>query len=215
MRRLVALAATASLAVVVLPASASPLASASDQLQLSRDGVSWTPEFDGTLFDDDTAVAPGGSSTATFYVRNASGDSADLSVVATQANTGLPAEQLTIVVAVGDGPTARSSSRTFAAIAHSPGFDVDQRLPAGGSRRVDVTLRLDRDAGNETQRQAVSFRLEVRMRGETAVVPGTPGPPTPGRRPLPAMGTAVVGTLVFAAIFLVAGLGMRRAVRPR
>lgn len=196
-----------ALAVVALfsPAAA---ATAAGEIEVSSDGVTWAGEYHGALFDD-VVLAPGSATTATVWLRNASGDAADLSVAAIEIEAGTPlADDLVLEVGVTGGSALSAGAATFAELALTPDLDLADRVEPGGLRRLDVTLRLDADSTNETQSDAVRFTLQVRLDQAVVLVPGTPSPGGGGGL-IPTTGVAIGSTLLLAALAVALGSGLR------
>jgi hypothetical protein len=190
--------------------------SASDELELSADGVTWSEDFTGTLFDG-LVLVPGAEATATVWVRNAAPDMGDLRFAATRldVSSGL-AEAVTMDVTVSGPAGERSSDATIAELLAEPRFVVADEVEAGGVRRVEVTLRMATTAPNDVQIDDLQFSLEVTLSEAVAEVPGVPsGSSGGGLGPMPATGAAIGSTLVIAAIGVAAGSWFRLAGRRR
>lgn len=189
---------------------------ASDELELSADGVTWTEDYAGALFDG-LVLVPGAEATATVWVRNATANAADLRLAATRLDVtpGL-ADAVTMDVTVSGNVGEQSADATFAELEAQPNFDVADSVEPGGARRVEVTLRMATTAPNEVQIDDLRFSLEVTLSEAVAVVPGVPpGAPGGGLGPIPATGVAIGSTLLIAAVGIAAGSWFRLAGRRK
>ena len=190
--------------------------SASDELELSVDGVTWTDDYAGALFEG-LVLVPGAEASATVWIRNATGDEADLRFAATRLDVDrVLSDIVTMEVGISGGGDAASDGATFAELRAQPNFAVAAEVEPGGARRVEVTLRMSASASNEAQIDDLQFALEVSLSEATAVVPGVPpGAPSGGLGPIPATGVAIGSTLLLAVIGVVAGSWLRLAGRRR
>lgn len=190
------------MALVVLVLTGSP-ASAADEIGLSPDGVTFTPELAQPLFDSAIRWVPGDSRSATFFVRNQGGsaarlavdilgrvpsdllDTGDISITATGGGTSLtPAT---------DGGTHRLLSRDS--------LDDGQVVP------ITITIAFDEDSTNETQLLASTIDFRVTLNGIAAIDSnGAEGQLSDGNAALPDTGApGLLGLAIFAALCLGAG----------
>lgn len=157
-----------------MPVSADP------ELGLSVDGVAWTSDLTAPLFDPDIRWVPGDTRTATFHVRNGSGDPAVLSVdvLGAQTHTLLETGDLTISAKGGGGPWRDVST---------PGTHrlvSDVTIQSGAGTLVEVAAAFSTAADNQSMRRELDLRFRIRLTQGAAVsgpgaedLPGTGGPP--------------------------------------
>ncbi|KRF36175.1 LPXTG cell wall anchor domain-containing protein [Nocardioides sp. Soil805] len=224
MRRLVA--ATA-LGLLGLLATVLPAAAADEQLELSRDGRSWSHTLGGGVLDAGVRWVPGDTRVVAFHVRNGGETSADFSLaVLSDDPDGLLGHGLVTI-------HARLDDQAWTAVED---LDTDYRLstedlPVDGSARVEVRLAFT-DAGNEAQDLVlpVDFRLrltDATVRQDDGTEDGTTeggatgggstgGGSTTPDGVLPATGAPEVrASLLGAAALIGAGLALVLARRRR
>ena len=188
--------------------------SASDELELSVDGVTWTDDYTGALFDG-LVLVPGAEATASVWVRNAAGDGADVHFAATRIDVDSElSDTVTLQVTISGGGDDRSDGATFAELRTQPNFAVTDEMAPGAVRRVEVTLRMASTASNEAQIDDLQFAIEVQLSESVAVVPGVPpGSDGGGLGPIPATGVAIGSTLLIAVAVVAVGSWLRMAGR--
>lgn len=140
-------------------------ASAADEIGLSRDGVTFSPELPGTLFDPAFTWVPGDAESETFHVRNQGNATARLTV-------DILGEQVSELIASGDlhvTATSGGQSQTVSdADEHRlltiPNVEVDEIVP------VTVTVAFDEASTNETQLLSSDLNFRVNLQQTSAVL---------------------------------------------
>jgi len=132
-------------------------AHAADELMLSRDGVTWTPELVDPLFDASVRWVPGDVRTESFYVRNESEQAGRLSIdiLGTPVHTLLDTGDLDI--------DAQGAGGAWASVS-TPGTHrllSDGSVPADSARRVDVTVQFDSASTNVSQLKSLELEFRV------------------------------------------------------
>lgn len=195
---------------------------ADDQLRLSLDGRTWAPTIERALFDPARVWVPGDTVSVPVWVRNASGEPADLTidVVGVTGNLRIGGD-LRFSAVIGDRTVIPQSGRLRS-----------DSLPAGPTR-ILLTISFPEGAGNDTQRQQGTFRLRLTL--VQAVEPAPTQPPRPSTEPIvpevgpttaashapvdPLAGTgAAAGVMSLAALgaaLTVTGTGLLRRSRTR
>jgi hypothetical protein len=167
------------LMTVLVIGTAGP-ASADPELGLSVDGASWTSDLTVALFDPDIRWVPGDTRSATFQVRNHSGDPAVLTVdvFSTEAHTLLDNGDLTISASGGGGAWRDVSTPGTHRLVSLVG------IRPGASSPGDIVVAVSPAATNQSMRRDLDLRFRVRLtQGSVAVgpraedLPGTGGPP--------------------------------------
>lgn len=172
---------SAFLIAALLVGSAAPaVADAEPDVELSVDGVTWGPDLTVPLFDPDIRWVPGDTRSATFRVRNSSGDPARLSVdvLGTAVHSLLDTGSLTVAARGGGGAwkviSTPGTHRLVSAVPVAP----------GGSSRVEIVVAFSAAAANQSMRQDLDLRFRLRLtqaapEGHTGVhdLPDTGGPP--------------------------------------
>lgn len=203
---------------------------AEGDLEVSADGTSWTAEFPTTLFPDGLLLAPGGDASAVAFARNAAETPGVLTIAAAGTNDWPGNDDVTIevVVSTEDLPSA-ADSRTLAALAESPEFAIEATLEPGIEARIDIRVSIDATASNNLQDLPLDLDLEVRLAGDSATVPVTPGPrggPPSSSPPatdddadgggrLATTGARVATTVTIAAVVLAAGAVVQHLAKTR
>lgn len=150
-----------AMVVLMVPATARPAQAAG--LALSLDGRRWSGSIDRALFAADRVWVPGDRTTVTFFVRNDSGELADLRIDVLDARGTLVLGRDVLLSVRIDGEAADFGGRLVA----RRGID-------GRPRRVDLTARMPASAGNETQLRSVDLRLRVTLQGVVTSIPSEP-----------------------------------------
>ncbi|GIG26866.1 hypothetical protein [Cellulomonas denverensis] len=195
----------AALAVVLLLAPSASAANPGEEVGLSRDGVTWSPDLTTDLFDPAMVWVPGDDEVTTLYVRNQSGEPArGFAQVLVGPEDAEFAEDLRVRTRYDGGAwTVGATSRTT-------GFAV------GAVLRIDIGVQFDPVSGNESEGRAVPLAVRVVL---ASVIPGrdvdpTPSPGTPvggaggGAVPAPA-GAPVVGDVAAGDGAVGAGAAVR------
>ncbi|MCW2856062.1 MAG: hypothetical protein JWR52_1677 [Marmoricola sp.] len=222
MRRLFALAFAFVVALVGL---AGP-ASASGELGLSPDGVTWGATLPSPLFDPAFRWVPGDSEVASFFVRNQSTDAAvlDLTMLTGPVQTLIETGDLTVGASVDSGPfTDVNTPGTHALIHQVP-------VTAGASHKINVRVTFDPASSNQSQAKQLDLRFTVTLTQAASVQPPTNGGGTGNTghgghggtgSPLPNTGSVVTPSmLLLAAVLCASGIGLvgysrRRTPRPK
>lgn len=179
----------AALAVVLLLAPPASAADPGEEVGLSRDGVTWSPDLTTDLFDPAMVWVPGDDEVTTLYVRNQSGDPArGFAQVLVGPEDEEFAEDLRVRTRYDGG------AWTVGATSPTTG------LAAGAVLRIDIGVQFDPVSGNESEVRAVPLAVRVVLAG---TIPGrdvdpTPTPGTPvggagGGDVLSPAGTPVIG----------------------
>ena len=199
-------------------------ASAAGQLELSSNGVTWGSSLSAPLFDPAFRWVPGDSQTASFYVRNHTGQDAVLDVIMLPAQFGdlMRSGDLTVSAEV-DGGTwvgATSADNSHFLITSAP-------VPAKAVRKVNVRIDFASTSSNATQNRRLGLAFDVALTQSKAIVlaptQGGHGNGAGGKNPnsLPNTGndvsplTIALGALLCALGAGLAVLGQRRAEKSR
>jgi hypothetical protein len=169
---ILALALGAALAVGIGGASG---AAASNELQVSRDGVHYSPALDGELFDGANSLVPGHEVTASLWIKNPSSESTGLRVSVHDVtwSSGALARALTLTASVG---TAQSSDPVGPVVLQRCAVIASvQTVPAGASVRIDLRLAMADLTETAAQSDHVAFDFLVAMKGQS----GGPFGPSP------------------------------------
>ncbi|HNA98957.1 MAG TPA: hypothetical protein PLC19_05760 [Marmoricola sp.] len=141
-------------------------AQASEQINFSTDGVSWSPT-PPTLFPGVNRMAPGDSVTSELWVSNGSNQAAWFQILADirLADHLVPMDSTNarLELRVTD-PSATTSTTTFrsADLGSECINFVTRRVPSGGTRQIITTVSLPWHAGNELQTQELLVPMSVR-----------------------------------------------------
>lgn len=157
-------------AALLLTTASSALAD--DRIALSRDGEVWSTQLSEPLFDPDVRWVPGDTRTESFFVRNESPESAELSIdLLGSAVDGLVKTGDLTVMASGGGSgwTETDESGTQRLVSNVG-------VGSASGTRVDVTVAFDADAVNVSQ--TLGFELDLRVNLQESL-PGTSEPATP------------------------------------
>lgn len=144
-------------------------------LELSRDGRTWSSSLSGALLDEDVRIVPGGSTSADLWVRNSSGTTTTMSVLTRGARSSLPAD-----VAPRDDFRVRVAGTPVpGAGTHPCRVLTTQPLAPGEAQRVPLSVALPSTSRNISQDESVSLSLRVHL------VAGEAGDPCAGDSPDP------------------------------
>lgn len=142
-------------------------------VSVGLDGQHWAPSLTAPLFDASRQWVPGDSETVTVWLRNLSGDDADLDLQLLTDDKSWPADELTLTARVGGEPlkVATSTTTSTTTSAKTSTATATTATTGGAARRipattapvpVDVTLSMP--AGTRRhQGQQVALRLQVRL----------------------------------------------------
>ena len=148
---------------------------AADPLLFSSDGQEWDTELTDPIFDDTPVLVPGDEASASFWVRNASADPADLKValITDWSTAGGDPEGLWVRAAMdgGHATSGGDADRVLLALDSMDALD---------SQKVTVTVGLDESAGNSTQNTTRSMAFDVRLTQSIPVqIPDVDSPVSP------------------------------------
>lgn len=189
-RRALAILVTASVVAMVAVTPAWSEEKKDTVLELSKDGIHFTAGSVKQLIKNVHGLVPGESREGSVWVRNASREPSQLSFGV--ANTdGLGSQLLPAYLQL----KASAAAHDFDVALPSPGSCASSEkswgLAAGEALRVDLQLKLDSAAPNETRRQGASFDLIFVLQD---LSPGTPVQPC-GVNPVAAPKNASVALL--------------------
>ena len=164
MNRRLTLVGAAALGALV-PVLAFPVAAAAEEtgsVLISLDGTVFERSPQGGVFPRGTALIPGGSVTGTFYVKNDSGRDADLRI----SVAGASSANATFIDALSLEATTQASDGTPVPLS-SDGACIPllsgERLPSRQVTAVQITLAMDREAGNHAQGSDADAALVVAL----------------------------------------------------
>lgn len=157
LRALVVLLLTA--AVVGLPTVA---AAKPDRLELSPDGVTWSPTLTRPLFQDGPVLVPLDAAVRSFHVRNASKVPARVSVEVLAPSGGSELQRY-LQVSTSIGSVSATDELRRIGRDRCRVIVTGPTMRPGSSERVDVGLRLPDLPGKVAQAQSVDLGLSVRL----------------------------------------------------
>lgn len=176
-------------------------------LSLSLDRRSWSPVIERDVFDSNRRWVPGDRQVVTLWVRNDSGQSADLRVDVVDVHGTLElGRDMTM--------TARMNDQVVTAAGGGRLLAVDD-LPEGPVPVV-LTLAMPFSAANNTQLQALSLKLRVTLTQGTAAAPasGTAAPTDRDTR-LAGTGGPPIWTLLAGLLMIGGGAKLGRTPTRR
>ena len=205
--KLQTLIATALLTVMAALGFASP-ASAVDKLELSADGISWGTSLPAPLFDPSFRWVPGDSETASFYVRNHTGQDAVLNVIMLPAQFGdlMASGDLTVSAQVDGGTWVGATTAD-----NSHFLITNASVPGKAVRKINVRIDFAASSGNATQDRQVGLAFDVNLTQGRAIVlaptqgGGHGGPKDNHPGSLPNTGNDVSPLMILLAALLCAG----------
>lgn len=141
---------------------------AADNLGLSPDGVTWSPNLTTPLFDPAFRWIPGDTETSSFWVRNQSSDNAtlDVSILGSGVDSLMQTGDLAVTVRAAHG----SGSTTTTTARHE--LITSRVVNPGQTERIDVTVAFDPASGNQSQAKALDLRFEVRLTQDVSGIRG-------------------------------------------
>ncbi|WP_218714012.1 hypothetical protein [Arthrobacter sp. BF1] len=165
--RVAAMAVVASVALVTVIAGPVDAADTKNELlQLSSDGVNFVTNAAPTMFSSTKGYVPGESRRGTVWVRNASKQSAYLSLAVRNAGSAttfvLPGHLRLQAQSPGHGPTAATLPSPGAC---APVIEA-WTLAAGAVLPLTLDLVMGLDSPNSTRNQALDFTLTVVLQEE-------------------------------------------------
>lgn len=199
-------------AAAVIALGAAP-AHAEDEIGLSRDGVTWTPELTAPLFAPDFRFVPGDVEVRSFRVRN-DGPSAGVltvDVIATDPDALLLSDDFTIEARVASGPWIDVDEGTNRVV-------TQIKVPEDAQSQVEIRATFDWDSTVQLLEVPFRVRLTLSEDGDVAGEEegngnGNGGEVGGEEDSLPDTGSPVgAGTIWLAAALIGAGLAL---VRPR
>jgi hypothetical protein len=158
--------------LLAVPATAAEAVDAAP-LGVSADGQVWSPDLGRPLFDPSLVWVPGDVQSASFFVRNQSGDRGRLSlrVDATDAESLLGDPDVSVTARLAAGPwMALANDRAF--------HEFTGVLGAGRSARVEVRASFDPRSGNSSQRKALAVQFRALLVQDTKRDASQPGAPS-------------------------------------
>jgi hypothetical protein len=179
---------------------------ADDQLVLSVDGSTWTPDVATPLLDPDLVWVPGDVASGTLYARNVSEENATAAV--TVHLDGGPdgagdalVDALDVRVRTGTGPWSEAPRA------------VITDLPPGEELPIAVEVEFDPSATNATQLRTAQLDVVVTLSatgsddvdGADPGADGAAGPGVDGPGSLPRTGTNLLGPAVIAVTAVLLG----------
>lgn len=199
MRRLrtclaLAVAALAAAALMLGPrtpavgASAASGSGSGPAVLVSTDGTHFAPTLDAGLFDFAGPLIPGGSASASLFVKNPTDRPMVLSLGATDIAFSKRefADALSVIV-TSESPTVRSATArplTLGAAAECGVLLSGEQLGADATARTDLALAMADVTGSVAQGQSATFRVHVSLWDAAAPQPTDacdgPGPDLPG-----------------------------------
>jgi hypothetical protein len=134
-------------------------ASASSELGLSNDGVTWSSTLPSPLFDSGFRWVPGDRQQESFWVRNMSTDDAvlDITLIGSAIDSLMQTGDLDIEVRAGDGPWHSTNQVGRHRLVRSMQVDPGQR------ERVTVAVDFDPTSSNTSQVKSYELEFEVRL----------------------------------------------------
>ncbi len=142
----------------VFALTASP-AVAEGELQLSRDGTTWTTDLSDPLFDSTVRWVPGDTRSSSFYVRNVTSQQGRLAVDILDTTT-------TELIDTGDvSVDAQGAGGAWTAVTEAGTHRLlsDGVVPGGETRRIDVTVSFAATSGNNSQVKTLPLHLRVQL----------------------------------------------------
>lgn len=139
---------------------------ADERIGLSSDGENWSAQLSEPLFDPDVRWVPGDVRTESFFVRNESPESAELSIdlLGSAVDDLVETGDLTVMASGGGSDWIASDDPGTHRLVSSVG------VSSADGTRVDVTVAFDADAVNASQ--TLGFELDLRVNLQE-VAPGT------------------------------------------
>ncbi len=166
LRRVIAALAVSAAGLLLAVAIPAP-ASAAGSLELSSDGVSFSPAFPANLFDGLGLLAPGDSLDASLWIKNAGSTPAELRVRAMQLVT--PSPEFASAVTLTTVHAGATATRSLDALGTCSVVVPSMTLAAGAVTRVDMSVAMSMMiGGNATQNQAARLDFAVDMRDAAA-----------------------------------------------
>jgi LPXTG-motif cell wall-anchored protein len=155
-------------AAVLAGGSWSAASAATGGLEVSMDGSTWVDSISDPLFDSDLRWVPGDARTASFFVRNQGGSTADLTVDVIGSTAGglLDSGDLSITATGGGGVWEAANSPGTHRLLTTP--DVAD----GATEEIEVTVAFNGASPNQTQLLAAELTFLVTLTDDRAGGPG-------------------------------------------
>jgi hypothetical protein len=136
---------------------------AADEIGLSSDGFSWGSTLPQPLFDPAFRWVPGDRETASFWVRNQSGDGAllDVAILGSSVDSLMETGDLSVAVSAASGGRGSTTTTGRHKLLSS------RLIRPGQTERIDVTVAIDPASTNQSQVKALDLRFEVRLTQDT------------------------------------------------
>lgn len=162
MKRVVLAVVAALCALVTLGAASAH--GATDEISLSRDGVTWASELTSPLFTDTFAFVPGDEETRSFRVRNAGPTAGALKVTVVTSDGGalLASPEFALEARVGAGPWVTVGNGT------TPLQPATLSIPKGAQTTVAVRGTFAPSATGQKQ-MVVPFQVHLSLSDKSAV----------------------------------------------
>lgn len=190
-----------ALALLLLSATAAP--AAESRLGLSRDGVTWVSSIEQPLFDPEFRWVPGDREVASFFVRNQSGEPAQMAVdvLGSRVDSLLRTGDVAVAARADGGPWRDvSGTGRQRLLAFEP-------TSAGETRRVDVRVSFDPASSNQSQVLRWALDLRVLLRQSSDGTAGSGGGASPdGGGLLPNTGAPAFWSLFAGLALAISGL---------
>lgn len=178
-----------------------PAVAADDGLEFSRDGVTWSAEPPGALFDGNPVLVPGTGWTSSVHIRNGYEGAARISAFITNIELSSPVATDTFVVSASDDAGGRFAETEIGAIGDCTSLIPQRVLPAGGEIEFAMTVQIPASvSGTYGQGETMSFDVAVGLvdpivpeattcPSGAVIVPAIPSTPTTGGGTPPAAST--------------------------
>jgi hypothetical protein len=169
--RAVRIAATGAAILAIMLGGAVGPASASTEIQVSRDGVTFTSSLPTALFNQITVTVPGDSQAVDLYVRNASSAAGFLRVSLSNVTVSDPVLAHALTVSAGT-TSYPGSSATLADAQPCRVLTEGELVPPGGVVKVSANLALGDLSGRTGQDATATFSFQISL--SDAVVGSVP-----------------------------------------
>lgn len=199
-------ALTAGLAYALvggLTLSAHAAEAAPVDVQISTDGIHFSSNLTGSLFQGSGALIPGGSAVSTLWIKNPTASPASMRVSVTGVDVSTAAHAEVMSLSVWDSGSGTTSTGDLSGLGSCDVVVPVQEVAAGAVVKVIATLSLDPAVtGTDGQGEDASIGLLVAMRDaevgafpksackdDGVLIPPTPTPtatPKPSAEPTPA-----------------------------
>ena len=143
------------LAVAAMIGVTTSPAVAAGELELSRDGTSWSPDLSEPLFDSNVRWVPGDIRSSSFFVRNLTSQQGRLSmdILDTAATELIDTGDISIDAQGAGGAWTPATQAGIHRLLS------DGVVPGGATRRIDVTIAFDPASGNYSQLKSLALHF--------------------------------------------------------